>query len=139
MAITDDPAARTAAPERFDSVSPATGAVVGGFPIDGPDEVAAAVARARPAAGWWGELGFDGRRRRLLAFKRLLAQRSDELCELVHRENGKPTDDALIEVLLATEHLDFAARRAGRVPRRWPPGCATASPRWCQSSRSSSW
>jgi acyl-CoA reductase-like NAD-dependent aldehyde dehydrogenase len=131
MAITDEPAARTAAPETFDSMSPATGTVVGSFPIDGPEEVAAAIARARPAAIWWAELGFDGRRRRLLAFKRLLAQRSGELCELVHRENGKPTDDALIEVLLATEHLDWAARRAERVlrPRRVAPSLLTRNQR----------
>jgi acyl-CoA reductase-like NAD-dependent aldehyde dehydrogenase len=127
MAITDDQAARTSTPQKFDSVSPATGAVVGSFPVDGPEEVAAAVARARPAAAWWAELGFDGRRGRLLAFKQVLARRCDELCELVHRENGKPTDDAFIEVLLATEHLDWAARRAERVlrPRRVAPSLLT--------------
>jgi succinate-semialdehyde dehydrogenase/glutarate-semialdehyde dehydrogenase len=131
MAITEEPAAREAARERFDSVSPATGAVVGSFPVDGPDEVAAAVARARLAAVWWRDLGFDGRRKRLLAFKGVLARRCDELCELVHRENGKPTDDALIEVLLATEHLDWAARRAGRVlrPRRVAPSLLTRNQR----------
>ena len=85
------------------------------------------------------ELGFDGRRRRLLAFKRVLARRCDELCELVHRENGKPTDDAFIEVLLATEHLDWAARRAGG-PGPWaarrPPGPGSGWPHWPAARRS---
>jgi succinate-semialdehyde dehydrogenase / glutarate-semialdehyde dehydrogenase len=99
----------------FDSVSPATGELVGSFPIDGAEEVAAAVARAREAGAWWAGLGFSGRRARLLAYKRLLARRADELCDLVHRENGKPRDDALIEVMLVTEHLDWAARRARRT------------------------
>jgi len=35
----------------------------------GPEQVAAAVGRARPAAARWAGLGFDGRKRRLLAYK----------------------------------------------------------------------
>jgi acyl-CoA reductase-like NAD-dependent aldehyde dehydrogenase len=89
--------------------------VVGSFPLDGPDQVAAAVARAREAQRGWAELGFDGRRRALRAYKALLVRRTDELVALVHRENGKPNDDALIEVLLIVEHLDWAARNAARV------------------------
>src|SRR5207344_1177176 len=90
------------------------------FPLDGPEQVAAAVERAREAAGGWAGLGFDGRRRALLAYKALLVRRTDELVALVHRENGKPTADALIEVLMIVEHLDWAARNAARVlgPRR---------------------
>ena len=78
------------------------------------------MARAREAAGGWAGLGFDGRRRALLACKALLVRRTDELVALVHRENGKPTADALIEVLMIVEHLDWAARNAARVlgPRR---------------------
>ena len=114
MAITED-RART-----FDSTSPATGEVVGTFPVDGPQEVAAAVARAREGQLGWAGLGFDGRRRALLAYKALLVRRTDELVALVHRENGKPDADALIEVLMIVEHLDWAARNAARVlrPRR---------------------
>jgi succinate-semialdehyde dehydrogenase / glutarate-semialdehyde dehydrogenase len=99
----------------FDSTSPATGEVVGSFPLDGPERVAAAVARAREAQAGWAELGFDGRRRALQAYKSLLVRRTDELVDLVHRENGKPHADALIEVLLIVDHLDWAARNAGRV------------------------
>ncbi len=121
MAVTEDPTPTTT--RRFDSTSPATGELVGTFPVDGPEQVAAAVARARVAARWWGGLGFAGRKRRLLAFKSLLARRAEEVCDLIHRENGKPHDDAFIEVLLAVEHLDWAARKAARVlrPRRVAP------------------
>ena len=119
MAVTQDHAP-AAGGRTFDSTSPATGEVVGTFPLHGAEEVAAALSRAREAAAWWEALGFDGRRRRLLAYKALLARRSDELVDLVHRENGKPAADAFIEVVLAVEHLDWAARRATRVlrPRR---------------------
>jgi succinate-semialdehyde dehydrogenase / glutarate-semialdehyde dehydrogenase len=115
MAIT-----QTARVRSFDSTSPATGEVVGTFPADGPEQVAAAVDRAREAAAGWAGLGFEGRRRALQAYKALLVRRTDELVALVHRENGKPHADALIEVLLIAEHLDWAARNAAKVlgPRR---------------------
>ena len=99
----------------FDSTSPATGEVVGSFPLDGPERVATAVARARAAQRGWAELGFDGRRRALQAYKAMLVRRTDELVDLVHRENGKPHADALIEVVMIVEHLDWAARNAARV------------------------
>jgi aldehyde dehydrogenase (NAD+) len=99
----------------FDSTSPATGEVVGSFPLDGPEQVAAAVARAREGQRRWAELGFDGRRRALQAYKAMLVRRTDELVALVHRENGKPHADALLEVVLIVEHLDWAARNAARV------------------------
>jgi succinate-semialdehyde dehydrogenase/glutarate-semialdehyde dehydrogenase len=106
---------RAPAARRFDSTSPATGEVVGSFPLDGPEQVAAAVARAREGQRRWAELGFGGRRRALLAYKAMLVRRTDELVALVHRENGKPHDDALIEVVLSVEHLHWAARNAARV------------------------
>ncbi len=47
--------------ETFESRDPATGAVVGVFPVHDADAVASAVARARTAAGHWRDLGFGGR------------------------------------------------------------------------------
>ena len=46
----------------FASLNPATGDVVGEFPIHTADDVRSAVEAARPAAIWWRELGFDERR-----------------------------------------------------------------------------
>ena len=100
----------------FDSLDPRTGAVVATFPVHTPEEVAAAVARAKPAAAWWRELGWGGRRERLDAWKRLIVQRGDELAELVHRENGKPVSDArLTEVTLPVDHIAWAAKHAPKV------------------------
>jgi succinate-semialdehyde dehydrogenase/glutarate-semialdehyde dehydrogenase len=112
MAIGEDRATQV---HTFDSTSPATGEVVGTFPVDGPEQAEAAVARARQAQRAWAGLGFEGRRRALLAYKAMLVRRTDQLVDLVHRENGKPSADALIEVLMAVEHLDWAARNAARV------------------------
>ncbi|MCU1672397.1 MAG: aldehyde dehydrogenase [Frankiales bacterium] len=126
----------TIAPERptdtstFESLDPTSGAVVGTFPVHGEDEVRAAVQRARTAAGWWQELGWAGRRARLDAWKRLIVQRSDELAELVHRENGKPVTDArLTEVTLPVDHIAWAAKHAPKVlgPRKVPAGLMMAN------------
>ncbi|MPZ88893.1 MAG: aldehyde dehydrogenase family protein [Nitriliruptorales bacterium] len=111
-------------PRTFDSVNPATGDVVGTHPVDGPEQVGGAVARARPAAQWWAELGFDERRRRLKAWKGIVARRAGELAELIHRENGKPTVDAFIEIMVSVDLIEWASRKAKKVlgPRRMPAG-----------------
>jgi acyl-CoA reductase-like NAD-dependent aldehyde dehydrogenase len=108
----------------FDTLNPATGAVVESFPAHSAEDVQAAVATAREAAGWWGELGFDERRRHLLRWCGLMARRQEELVSLMHEENGKPRDDAFLELLLALDHLHWAARHAKRVlgRRRVPSG-----------------
>jgi acyl-CoA reductase-like NAD-dependent aldehyde dehydrogenase len=110
--------------DTFESRNPATGAVVGRHPVHDEAAVRGAVERAREAARWWADLGFAGRERRLRAWKGLLARRMHVLAELVHRETGKPVDDALIEMLLVVEHLEWAARNAAKVlgRRRVPSG-----------------
>jgi acyl-CoA reductase-like NAD-dependent aldehyde dehydrogenase len=102
------------------STNPATGEEVGRFAVAGPAEAAAAVERARQAAAWWAALGFGGRRERLLRWRAVLANRLDELAELVHREGGKPAAEAVVESAGAIDHVAWAARHARPVlgPRR---------------------
>ncbi|GAA2599484.1 aldehyde dehydrogenase family protein [Dactylosporangium fulvum] len=97
------------------STNPASGEEVGRFPVASPDHLTVAVARARDAAAWWAGLEFAGRRRRLLAYRSLLANRIDELAELMHREGGKPTADALVEAIAAVDHIAWAAQHARKV------------------------
>ncbi|BEL12776.1 aldehyde dehydrogenase family protein [Actinoplanes sichuanensis] len=78
-------------------------------------EVQATVEKARSAARWWGGLSHNERRSRLLAWKRHIARHIGELAALIAEETGKPQDDAALEVMLAVEHLDWAARNAGKV------------------------
>src|SRR5687767_7391719 len=113
----------------FESKDPATGAVVGVFPVQDTDAVAETVARARTAAEHWRELGFDGRKERLAAWRGYLARRMNELADLVHRENGKPHGDALLEITLAVDHLAWAGAHAGKVLglRRVPAGMLAAN------------
>ncbi|MBO0833345.1 MAG: aldehyde dehydrogenase family protein, partial [Actinobacteria bacterium] len=106
--------------ETFDSLNPATDEVIGTFPVFGEQDVAAAVERAHAAAKWWADLGWSGRRQRLLSWKSYLTRYLGRLAELMHTETGKPVADAQLEILLAIVHLDWAARNARRVlrPRR---------------------
>ncbi|MCX5067268.1 aldehyde dehydrogenase family protein [Micromonospora lupini] len=102
------------------STSPATGIEAGRLPVATEAAVRQAVDQARAASEWWAGLGFTGRRQRLLRWRALLAQRIEQLAELMHVEGGKPVPDAIVEVVTAIEHVDWAARNAGRVlgPRR---------------------
>ena len=102
----------------FASTSPADNRVIGTYRLMNSDEVAEVVDRARIAANWWRELGFAERRRRILRFKSLLARRAEEIAELVHAENGKPREDALLEVVLTVDHLNWAANNAEGALRR---------------------
>lgn len=113
----------------FESTNPATGAVVAVFPVHDGDAVRAVVERARPAAERWAALGFAERALRLAAYRGHLARRIDELADLVHRENGKPHDDAALEVTLAIDHLAWAAAHARKTlgPRRVRPGLLAAN------------
>ena len=102
------------------STNPATGAQVARAPIAGPDDVAAAVERARAAAAWWAGLGFAGRRTRLLRFRSILANQMPEIADLLHRECGKPMIEGVMETTAVLPHITWAARNSRRVlgPRR---------------------
>ena len=106
--------------QTFDTLNPATSEVIGTYPIFGQQDVADTVERARAAAQWWADQGFDSRKRRLLAWKSYLTRYIGRLAELVHTETGKPLADAKLEILLAIVHIDWAARNARKVlgPRR---------------------
>lgn len=105
----------TAAGGEFDSLDPRNGDVIATYPLQGAADVEAAVAKARTAARWWDVQGFRGRRNWLLEFKRAVASDAESLAAVVSRESGKPSEDALLEVMLAVEHLDWAAKNAKKI------------------------
>ena len=113
--------------QSIDSRSPADDRLIATFPAMSADDVNEVVDRARIASLWWADLGWAERRKRILAFKSILARRAEELAALVHAENGKPTDDAVLEILLSIEHTHWAATHAKRVlgRRRVAPGLLT--------------
>jgi acyl-CoA reductase-like NAD-dependent aldehyde dehydrogenase len=124
MAVTTTHGGNGKAAEAIESKSPATGEILGTVPIAGPDEVSAAVTRSRAAAARWAEMESAVRRSELAAWRRALAGRADDLADLIHRENGKPRVDAILEVMMALSHLHHAGERAEKAlrPHRVPSG-----------------
>ncbi|MDQ2795734.1 MAG: aldehyde dehydrogenase family protein [Actinomycetota bacterium] len=120
------PAAQDQTAQTFEVRSPATGEVVGTFPVHSAEHVRDVVAQARGAQLWWAELGFAGRRKRMQRWMRWLARHCDELYELGFREGGKPKADVQFELLAGLEDIRWAAAHAKRVlgERRIAPGLA---------------
>ena len=99
----------------FESLNPANGDIVGVYPICTRDDVDAAVARAHDGAAWWGALSFAERAEYLLTWRSVIARRIGQLAQLMHLETGKPTGDAQLEIVLAIDHIAWAAKHAKKV------------------------
>jgi acyl-CoA reductase-like NAD-dependent aldehyde dehydrogenase len=102
----------------FESLSPATGDVVGTHPVHTEEEVRAAVDRAREEAAWWSALSFDERNQHLSTWKGVITRRLAQLADVMHQETGKPHGDAMLEAALAIDHLAWAGGHAEKVLRR---------------------
>jgi aldehyde dehydrogenase (NAD+) len=115
--------------DRFESLNPATGDVVGLHAVDDAAAVDAAVARAREAAAWWAGLGFGGRKDLLGQWRGVLTRRMAQLADVVHQETGKPHADAQLEIGLAIDHLAWVGSHAEKVlgRRRVSPGLLLAN------------
>ena len=79
-------------------LDPATGELLAEIPCASPDEVAAAVARARAAQPAWGALPIEERAAALGRFGERLAAEADALGALVTSEMGKTLRSAVGEV-----------------------------------------
>jgi acyl-CoA reductase-like NAD-dependent aldehyde dehydrogenase len=128
MTTTHD-AAGTGTSPVFEVRNPGTREVVGTYPVHGPDEVLAAVGRARAASEWWQGIGYAERRKRLDAFRGVIARRIHQLAGVIHEEMGKPHSDAALEVALVLDHIAWAGKHAPKVlgKKRSPVGLINAN------------
>ncbi len=97
----------------FDTLDPRTGEVLARLPEHGPDDVAAAVARARQAFRAWSTLDFDHRLDHVLAVRDLLIDRIDRVVDVICSETGKLEPEALSAEVLATCELIEHYRKHG--------------------------
>src|SRR6185295_10004417 len=68
----------------------------------------AVVARAQTAQRAWAEVSVSERAARILKVKGKLLSRAEEIAELVHRECGKPLEEAaLAEVLPNADLIEY--------------------------------
>src|SRR3954449_3310681 len=122
-------AARVVSTSGYDPMQieqPFTGKPLGTVPKCGPDDVRAAIARARAAQEEWAKTSFDQRKRVLMRYHDLVLDKQEELLDLLQIESGKARRHAFEEVLdvaitsryyanTAEEHLK-PRKRQGALP-----------------------
>ena len=112
--------------QTFQSIDPATGAVVWEGPAAGPAEVAAALARARAAFPHWAARPLEERIALVRAYGEQLQARAAELAALISRETGKPGWEGRSEAgsMLAKVAVSITAQaeRAGERRSAMPFG-----------------
>jgi acyl-CoA reductase-like NAD-dependent aldehyde dehydrogenase len=103
-----------AAPALLTVRNPGTGATLAELPAGTPDDVAAAMARARAAQPAWGQLPFAERARGLRRLARRMLEDAALIQTLVS-ESGKPRYEAeAIELFYTCELTRYYTGRAGR-------------------------
>ncbi len=105
-----------ATPGQLDSFNPATGEFVGSVPTITPDQVQSIVddvARVQPL---WAQLSLPDRARYLRRAAQVLLDGSDEIAELISREQGKPRLESFTMELLPTiDALHWCADKGPRI------------------------
>ncbi len=137
--------ATAAAGERFASINPATGEVLGYVRAAGPAQIDAAVRAAQGGQVVWAAMTGAERARVLRRAAQLLRARNQELAELESRDTGKPIQETLVvDVIsgadcfdyfaslaqsLSGEHIDLGAQAFGYT-RREPLGVVAGIGAW---------
>jgi betaine-aldehyde dehydrogenase len=134
-----------AAGERFASINPATGEVLGYVTAAGAAQVNAAVRAAEKAQAGWGAMTGTERARVLRRAAEILRSRNQELAELETRDTGKPIQETrVVDVAsgadcfeyfaglvqsLSGEHIDLGIQAFGYT-RREPLGVVAGIGAW---------
>ncbi|MFB9831498.1 aldehyde dehydrogenase family protein [Actinoallomurus acaciae] len=105
----------------FTVIDPATEKVVAAVPMAGPEEVDAAVARAREAQATWRDVAPGDRARLLRAFARTVDEHVGELADLEVAEAGHPIGQARWEAGNVRDVLDYYAGAPERLFGRQIP------------------
>lgn len=87
---------------------PATGQVVAQVAVAAPSDVETAIASAAAAFEIWSQYSLAKRSAVLFRFRELLVAHTDELAEIITRENGKVLSDAKGEIGRGLEVVEFA-------------------------------
>jgi betaine-aldehyde dehydrogenase len=144
-AAVDAPPSSPAPGERFASINPATGEILGQFTVSGAAQVNAAVAAAVRAQTIWAAKTSAERGRILRRTADLLRSRNEELAELETKDTGKPLQEtrvvdvasgadcfeyfAGIAQSLSGEHIDLGPQAFGYT-RREPLGVVAGIGAW---------
>ncbi len=101
--------------------NPADGTVLGSLPIAGAQQIQAAAAAAAAAfPGWAATLPLE-RFRIMTRASALIRERAAHIARVLTLEQGKPLGEALREVNLAADIIDFLAEESKRLGARGVP------------------
>jgi len=103
------------------STNPATGEELGRVPITSPEDVAAAVAKAREASRMWALTHFEERTQLVMRAREIVLAEMDEIAKLISAETGKPVNEAIsMEIVPVLDLMQFFARKTKKIlrPRR---------------------
>jgi succinate-semialdehyde dehydrogenase/glutarate-semialdehyde dehydrogenase len=100
---------------RLVSTNPLTGREIGDVAIMRIAEIRGLVSAARAAQAEWSRLSLKQRAEALQRLRRLLNGRADAVADVIRSETGKVIGEALFEVVIACDHLDYLARNAPSV------------------------
>jgi succinate-semialdehyde dehydrogenase/glutarate-semialdehyde dehydrogenase len=100
----------------LESFNPATGERLGAVPITPPDEVQAVVDAVAKVQPFWAQLTLSDRARYLERAAQVLIDETDDIRDLIVREQGKPRNEAFTMELLPTiDTLRWIAREGPKV------------------------
>ncbi len=103
------------------SYNPATGAEVGRVQQTSPDEVKAAVKRARTAFQSWKKTSFTERASYIMHAREVILSEMDEIAHLISAECGKPFGEAIaMEIAPVLDLMQYFARNTEKLlaPRK---------------------
>ena len=95
-------AANTEAASSFDIINPSKNEVIQSLPIHSPEFVKDEMARVRAASPKWAALSVAERCQQLSRVRDIISKRSEEIADLVTRENGKAKHDSYWLDVLST-------------------------------------
>jgi len=100
---------------QLESFNPATGQLLGVVPVTPPHEVETVVEAVAKVQPFWAELTLAARGRYLQRTAQVLIDESDDIRDLIAREQGKPRNEAFsMEILPTIDALSWIAH-AGRA------------------------
>lgn len=115
MAIVQDLSPAPDGHRRLGLASPATREPVGEITVSTPEEVTAAIARAREAQPAWAARPAKERAAIIARALDVLLARKDEICAVIQGETGKPPAEALaIEIVPSCDFINYWSGRAAK-------------------------
>ncbi len=101
---------------QLESFNPATGEPIGSVPVTAPEDVQAVVDSVAAVQPAWGRRSLEDRGRYLLRAAEVLLEQSDEIRDLIVREQGKPRNEAFAMELLPTiDALNWIAKAGAEI------------------------